>query len=75
MENKFGASFTVETLKIHFISIFYILYLANEEGIKYHPNSCQLEHGTNIFVLVLITQKTQKNYHELSKSIGLKNHL
>ncbi len=34
----------------------------------HHPNSCQLEHCTNLVVLVLSpVQKTQKNYHELSK--------
>jgi hypothetical protein len=61
MENKFGAFFTIETLKIHFIFTFYILYFANEEG-------CQLEHGTNLFVLVLSpTKNAQQNYHELSK--------
>ncbi len=42
----------------------------------HHSNSCQLEHGTNLFVLVLNPmEKTQQNYHELNKSIGLKRHL
>ncbi len=41
-----------------------------------HPNSYQLENRTNLFMLVLSpTQKTQPNYHELNKYIGLKMHL
>jgi hypothetical protein len=32
MENKFGAFLDIETLKIHFIFTFYILYFANEDG-------------------------------------------
>ncbi len=32
MENKFGAFFAIEILKLHFIFTFYILYFANEEG-------------------------------------------
>jgi hypothetical protein len=32
MENKFGACLAIETLKIHFIFTFYILYLAKDEG-------------------------------------------
>ncbi len=31
----------------------------------HHPNSYQLEHGINLFMLVLNpTQTTQQNYHE-----------
>jgi hypothetical protein len=42
----------------------------------HHPNSCQLGHGTNLFVLVLSPmQKAQQNYHELNKSTSLKRHL
>jgi hypothetical protein len=34
----------------------------------HHPDSYQLEHGTNLFVVVLSpTQKSQQKYHELSK--------
>jgi hypothetical protein len=32
MEKKFGAFLAIETLKIHFIFTFYILYFTNEEG-------------------------------------------